>query len=136
MNLKNVSLILLFLIFKIPCLAQVSQFEQKEIRTFLGTQNRGYGPYDFYKFSGATNSITLNEGKQLNILNFYHKTGHSCTVALEVKYGTSSEKFRIFSVNITNNSTFPSTYPPQAPSTYPPQALSTYPPQALSTYPP
>jgi hypothetical protein len=86
---------------------QITQLEQKETRTFLGTQNRGYGPYDYYKFTGATNSLTLIEGKKINILDFYHRAGHTCSIFLDVRYGTSTEKFRIFSTDITNNSTYP-----------------------------
>jgi hypothetical protein len=86
---------------------QITQLEQKETRTFLGTQNRGYGPYDYYKFSGATNSLTIPEGKKISILDFYHRVGHTCSIFLDVRYGTSTEKFRIFSTDITNNSTFP-----------------------------
>ena len=90
---------------------QITQLEQKETRTFLGTQNRGYGPYDYYKFSGATNSLTIPEGKKISILDFYHRVGHTCSIFLDVRYGTSTEKFRIFSADITNNSTFPVTSP-------------------------
>jgi hypothetical protein len=90
---------------------QITQLEQKETRTFLGTQNRGYGPYDYYKFSGATNSLTIPEGKKISILDFYHRVGHTCSIFLDVRYGTSTEKFRIFSADITNNSTFPNPSP-------------------------
>jgi hypothetical protein len=90
---------------------QITQLEQKETRTFLGTQNRGYGPYDYYKFSGATNSLTIPEGKKISILDFYHRAGHTCSIFLDVRYGTSTEKFRIFSTDITNNSTFPNPSP-------------------------
>jgi hypothetical protein len=91
--------------------AQITQLEQKETRTFLGTQNRGYGPRDYYKFTGATNMVTISEGKKLNILDFYHRTGHTCSILLDVRYGASEEKFRIFSTEITNNSTSPSPSP-------------------------
>jgi len=90
---------------------QITQLEQKETRTFMGTQNRGYGPYDAYKFSGFTNAITLIQGKKLDILDFYCKTGHTSYLYIDTKYESSSEVFRIFSTLLNNGSVTPSPSP-------------------------
>jgi hypothetical protein len=75
---------------------QITQLEQKETRTFHGTHSLSSGLKDLYKYAGKTNTVILDEGKKLTILDCYSRVGHPSWVSIDVKYGSSSERFNIY----------------------------------------
>lgn len=91
---------------------QITQLEQKELRTFLGARTHYYnGTLDWYKYSGATNTVILDVGKKLNILDSYSRVSRKASIYLDVKYGTSSEKFRMFYGDVIPNNVSPNPSP-------------------------
>jgi hypothetical protein len=90
---------------------QITQLEQKETRTFHGTHSLSSGLKDLYKYAGKTNTVILDEGKKLTILDCYSRVGHPSWVSIDVKYGSSSERFNIYYGSLSSGVILPSPSP-------------------------
>jgi hypothetical protein len=90
---------------------QIVQLEQKESRAFLGIQNRGYGPRDYYKYTGTTNKVILESGRKITIIDLYCRVFHTCSISIDVMYGASPEKYTIFCTGLLADSIYPQQSP-------------------------
>ena len=92
--------------------AQISQFELKETRTYLGTTNNYGTIYNLYNYAGASNTISVPDGKKITILDTYQKLGnHGSTIVIELQYNNSSDKYKVFYVDTSGSSATPSPSP-------------------------
>jgi hypothetical protein len=92
---------------------QVSQFELKESRTYLGTRSSWGNTLHIYNFSGETNTVSLPAGKKMTVIEFLQRptSSHSSIATIEVQYTNSTEKFIVFSLPITGTSAIPTNGP-------------------------
>jgi hypothetical protein len=88
-------------------IAQIIEFELKEIRSYVGTRNNYGTTYNVYNYTSASNNISLSSGEKMTILDFYQRpsTSHQTSVNIEVQYSNSTSKFNVhsFYVNGTNS---------------------------------
>jgi hypothetical protein len=90
--------------------AQVTEFELKETRSFIGETNTSWGQtFNKFNYTGMTNSVVLPAGKRLNILEVYQNANgsHVSQIFLDVNYSNAANKYRLFSANVIGTSVTP-----------------------------
>ena len=106
-------LILVYLLKGQLVTAQVTEVEFRETRSFAGTTNNYGTTYNVFNYIGSTNTVVLSAGKKMSILEVYQNANgsHASTLALEVQYTNSANKFRLHESVAANANITPSPSP-------------------------